>query len=169
MDAGELSYDFLRSMLLQERSQNNLEQISEDFFDRISSFVELQERILGESFSLEQSRVLENSRKIILELKQTRLRKILFKGLKDFETNAINSTGLAREEKDFYRNVIALMSDYSRKSVESIVRVKILVDLPKIQSPTGVVGPFSSGETVSLDQESAQLLLEKKVAEKMVL
>jgi len=168
MEISELSYDFLRSMLLQERGQNNLSPIEDDFFDRLGGFVSTQEKILQDNFSIEQSRVVDNSRKLLGELRQTRLRKVLFKALKDFETNSINSTGLSAEEKEFYRSIISLLSDYSKKG-DSTVRLKILTDLPRIQSPSGLLGPFTTGQTVSLDVQSAQLLLERKAAERALL
>ncbi|HIH20947.1 TPA: hypothetical protein HA244_06805, partial [Candidatus Micrarchaeota archaeon] len=84
------------------------------------------------------------------------------------ETNSINSTGLSAEEKEFYRSIISLLSDYSKKG-DSTVRLKILTDLPRIQSPSGLLGPFTTGQTVSLDVQSAQLLLERKAAERALL
>ena len=165
--ATEINYEFLRMLLLQERSQNTLETVDDDFFEKISGFVQMQEKLLGDSFSMEQTRILENSKKIYGELKQTRLRKILFKALKDFETNGVNSSGLAHDEKEFYRSIVSLLGEYSRKNGAAQVRMKILADLPKIQIPGGsVIGPFAAGEMVSMDGNSAQMLLERKAAEK---
>jgi len=172
MEAVELSaldYDSLRTILLQERSQSSLEPLKEDFFDQCSNFVDLQERLLKEKFSLEQAKILENSKKMVGELRQVRLRKILFKSLKDFETNAINSSGLTADEKEFYRSAVSLVAEYAKKSGgKTQSKLRILVDLPKIQTPTGeTCGPFSAGQTAVLGEEAAELLLQKKVAEKI--
>jgi len=164
-----VNYDFLRNMLSQERSQSNLEQVKEDFFDQCTSFVKIQEGVLKENFSLEQARVLENSRKIVGELKDIRIRKILFKAFRDLEANAVNSTGLAGGEKEFYRSVISLLSQYKQKSIgEDKVKIRILSDLPEMQMPDGgSFGPFASGQTASLSPSMADLLLQKNAAEKI--
>lgn len=167
VEANHVNFDSLRNMLLAERSQNSLERVKEDFFDQCTAFVSLQEGFLGESFSLEQARVVENSKKIIGELKDVRLRKILFKALKDFEGSSINSSGLAAGEKELYSSLVSLLSLYNKKEEKAQVKVRVLSDLPKIQAPDGMAyGPFSAGETVRLKQEIADLLLEKKIAEK---
>ena len=168
MEFAELSYDSLRSLLLQERSQTILEPVSEDFFEKFDSYLQIQEKILRESFSIEQARVVDNSKKVFSEIKQMRLRKILFKALKDFESNAINSSGLTGQEKEFYRNTVSLLNAYNKKSDEPLlVRLKILVDLPKIQTPSaGVIGPFSAGQVVGMEMNTAQMLIERKAAEK---
>lgn len=172
MEAVEINYvnyDFLRNTLSLERSQSSLEQVKEDFFSQCEGFLKAQEGILKEGFSLEQARVVENSRKIVGELKDVRLRKILFKAFRDLEAGAVNSSGLAAEEKEFYRSLLSLLSKYRQKSfVEEKVKMKVAVDLPEMQSPDGsAFGPFVQGQIVSLSPALAELLLQKNVAEKI--
>jgi len=169
VEANYVNYDFLRNLLSQERSQSGLEQLKEDFFLLCSSFVGVQEGVLKESFSLEQARVLENSRKIVGELKDVRLRKILFKAFRDLDANAVNSSGLAKEEKEFYRSILSLLSQYKQKALgEEKIKVKLLMDLPEMQSPDGVAfGPFQRGAVATLSPATADLLLQKSAAEKI--
>jgi len=170
VEANYVNYDFLRNLLSLERSQSGLELVKEDFFLHCGSFVAIQEGVLKESFSLEQARVLENSRKIMGELKDVRLRKILFKAFRDLEANAVNSSGLAKEEKEFYRSVLSLLSQYKQKGspAEEKVKVKILVDLPEMQSPDGgAFGPFQRGAVAALSPATADLLAQKNAAEKI--
>ncbi len=169
VDLNYVNYDLLRNMLSSERSQNQLEPLNEDFFGKCEGFVGVQEKILKDNFSMEQARVLENSKKIVGELKDLRLRKILFKSLRDLETGAINSSGLAVEEKEFYRSLVSMLSEYKRKQEKKeMVQLKVLVDLPKLQAPDGSeFGPFSAGEAVSIGIEAAELLLRKNAAEKI--
>lgn len=164
-----VNYDFLRNMLSSERSQSPLEQVKEDFFSQCSGFLKLQEAALQQGFSVEQARVLDNSKKIVAELKDIRLRKILFKAFRDLEAGTVNSSGLSSEEKDFYRSVLSLLSQYKQKGfVEEKVKVRILADLPEMQSPEGgAFGPFSSGQIAALDKAFAELLLQKNAAEKI--
>lgn len=169
VEANYVNYDFLRSILTQERSQSGLESVKEDFFEQCSSFVGMQEGALKSDFSIELARTVENSRKIVGELKDIRIRKILFKAFRDLEAGAVNSSGLAAEEREFYRSVISLLSRYKQKSLaEEKVSVRILADLPEMQLPDGgFFGPFSAGQTASLLPSVADLLLQKNAAEKI--
>ncbi|MFH1056555.1 MAG: hypothetical protein V1717_02025 [Candidatus Micrarchaeota archaeon] len=165
--SGSLNYEFLRNLLSQERSQNPLSSVKEDFFDECERFLQSQERLLREDFSMEKTRVFENSKKIVLELRDVRLRKLLFKAWKDFESSSVNSSGLAFTEKEFYRSLISLLNDFKARGEKDEVKIKILVDLPKLQAPDGsALGPFTAGQIVNLGQQAAELLLQKNAAEK---
>ncbi|MEM4254824.1 MAG: hypothetical protein QXR53_00645 [Candidatus Norongarragalinales archaeon] len=167
-EANYVNYDFLRSVLSSERSQSGLEQVKEDFFLQCAGFLKVQEDGLRENFSIEQAKVLENSRKIVAEVKDIRLRKILFKAFKDLEAGTVNSSGLSSEEKEFYRSVLSLLSSYKQDKRIEGVKVKVLVDLPEMQSPEGgSFGPFSVGQIASLNPLFAELLLQKNVVEKL--
>ncbi|HLC38487.1 MAG TPA: hypothetical protein VJI71_03475 [Candidatus Norongarragalinales archaeon] len=169
----ELNYDFLRGVLIQERQNGGLSALDDSFYSKCDDFLKNQDVFLKNSFSLEGARVLENSRKIVNELREARMRKILFKALRDLEANAINSSGLASEEKDFYRSIVSLLNSYKTSvsqqnasvSASQGVSVRILADLPKMEMADGTEsGPFSSGEIVALDESVAGLLLERKAA-----
>lgn len=174
-NVAELNYGFLRGVLIQERQNGSLSALDDSFYSKCDEFLKTQESSLKNSFSLEGARVLENSKKIIGELKEARMRKILFKALRDLEANAVNSSGLSSEEKEFYRSIVSLLNSYKtsapvREAVAASggVAVKILVDLPKMELPGGVEsGPFSSGEIVELEESVAGLLLERKAAARL--
>lgn len=167
----EFNYDFLRGVLINERQNSGrLGDLDESFYSKCSEFLNLQENALKNDFTLDGAKVLENSKRLVQELRDARMRKILLKALRDFEANSINSSGLASEEKEFYRSIVSLVSGYKgAKTVEKKeaqgVSLRILADLPKMEMPGGIeAGPFSAGDVVRVDAQAADFLLERKAA-----
>lgn len=185
----EVSYEALRKVQLQEKQSSALSKLEEDFFQQYFKWLDSQCSKLKESFSLESIRLHENASKILSELVERRQQKILFKAFNDFRAgefeNPLLVEGLCKEEKELYYRLIKLFTEYKASLVaksecpveetplaktgtkEGFVKIRLLKDLQEFVGLDSVsYGPFSKNEVIEIKKEIADILLNKKAAEK---
>ncbi|MBI4406527.1 hypothetical protein HY571_01285 [Candidatus Micrarchaeota archaeon] len=169
----ETSFEELRKVHLEERHSPLLCAIPENFYDAYLSYLDVCSQHLEKDFSIEKARVFENTRRVFIELVRLRCQKVILKTFKDVRTGAITSDDLARQEKDLHRDLLRYFKEYENRfskfepvpiKEQSSVKVEILADLPEFVSPGGqTLGPLSKGQLIAVDQETAGLLLAKKI------
>ena len=168
----EVGYDALRKVQLQERNFASLSKIEDDFYDRYVSFLKELRLRLEKEFSLESAKALENSQRVLKDVFEQRKHKLFFKAFRDLKNNAVDSTGLARQEKELYNSLITLLNAFdsllSEKPVSAdlpkkTVSVEFLVDLPEIASvdSNNPMGPFQKGQQFDLSEKQASLLAKR--------
>lgn len=173
----ELSYEALRKVQMLEKKSMALSVLEEDFFSAYGEFLKKQEESLKLEFSMEKARVYDNAKSVLNEVIEQRVQKLLLKVLKDYRTGMMNTEGLAREEKELYKEVYKIIQDWTtrfkalqtintdkKKEESGLIRLKILMPLPEFVSASGnTLGPFSEGMVVELKQEDAGVLLKRGI------
>ncbi|HEV8289552.1 MAG TPA: hypothetical protein VGQ00_01200 [Candidatus Norongarragalinales archaeon] len=183
----ELSYEALRKVHLQEKHYAVLAPIDEEFYKGYEGFLQKQSDNLKQKFSLEEVKVYENTIKTLQNVVELREQKIMLKAVLDLRAGQINSSALAAEEKDLYIAIIKLLREYEDgisktlsssktsptsavqpKNVQELVNVRILADLPEFVTADGKTrGPFTAQQEISLDKQTAELLIRKQAAENL--
>lgn len=177
--AMELGYDALRKVQIQERNYSSLSKVEDDFFDKYNAYSrELRSR-LEKSFSIEAAKALENTERVLRDVFEQRKQKIFFKALRDVKNESIDSTGLARQEKQLYTSIITLLKSFDsvlfqpeRQETTQMpakpnsVEVEMLVDLPEIASVDSgsPIGPFKKGQKAEMSERQASLLAKRGAA-----
>ncbi len=181
----EVSFEALRRVQLAEKSSPALSPLEEDFYEAYRKLVEGLHEKLSANFSLEAANAYESTRKILVDLARRREQKIMMRAMHDFESGRVGGEGLALEEKELYTSLIKLISVYqpwlkgegqAAKAAESapldapagLVKLRLLVDVPRFVGIKGPVGPLQAGSVTQLSGEDAQLLMGQNAAEKTV-
>lgn len=174
----ELSYEELRRIQGRERNSQMLQELSEDFYARVDELISKKNRELKESFSLSEAKEFENVIKIVGEIYARREQKIALKAIRTARTGE-SVPGLAREERAMFDSMVKLLKENEDK-FESLlkrkeeikedgkIKVKFLIDMPEFfGSDNKNYGPFKKGETATLPEKEAMLLLKRSSAEKV--
>ncbi|MCC7575137.1 hypothetical protein KO361_06105 [Candidatus Woesearchaeota archaeon] len=140
---------------------------------------------------------LKNIKKILKELYELREKKIINLATSKVRTssNLIDTSKLLEKEKELYEEACTLLSKYKQDILEKItqtqeqeytheetkkpepstqekkpekIKIKIIHDLPRFLGiDKEIYGPYTKGQEIEITQETAQLLLDKKRAEKI--
>ncbi len=173
----ETSFEALRKIQLLEKNYASLSELGDDFFEKYRVLLlEMRER-LRKDFSIEAASSFDGMQRLLSDVMRRREQKLFLKALRDFRTGAVDSKGLALEEKQVYAEVIRLLKSYEEKQTiqfnvshpradakPSSVEVTFLVDLPAFVGASGSLGPFSTNQKASLPPDDARLLIEQGVA-----
>ena len=169
----EVGYDALRKVQLQERNFASLAKIEDDFYDTYGVFLKDLRAKLEAGFSLESAKALENSERVLKDIFEQRKHKIFFKAFRDLKNSSVDSSGLARQEKELYNALITLLKSFdsllyqeARALIPKKVLVEFLVDLPEIAGvdSDSPIGPFQKGQKAELSEKQASLLAKRGAA-----
>ncbi len=166
-----LTYETLRKIVQEERASNSLTRLPEDFFEAVKVYLEKKAKI---SESKDDVWELESARRTLQDLLEIRDRKIVTAALY-FERSGVVPDNITPEEKEFFDAFVKNIKEFKtmRKNIlegkpEKKELVAVLDDVPRF---VGVnmkeYGPFRKGDVVTLPEENAKLLLEKKQARKI--
>jgi len=174
MDA---SFEDLRRVQLLERNSPGLTQVSSDFYSAYREFLRSQKSRLEADYSSEGAATLKNCEKLLREVFKRRQRKLFIKALSDFQSGAVDSEGLAEEEKGLYTSAVKILVEQEsafdsifalqrkdKRAGETLVEVTIVADLPQFVGSAGPLGPFSASQKVRLSARDARTLVEQGVA-----
>ncbi len=178
-------YNELYEAWKQELDNNELEKVPSDFYSRLADYLR---RLKTESRMLDKKTVkarllnveMQNVKRMIHELIQTRYRKLVNKAIKD---EKIPSDFLTIEEKKIYTGLQPLAEAYQRLT-ENILRgrapklsveqkpgkvvLRFLKDVPAIVGvDLGTYGPFKVEDVASLPSENSKVLVKQGLAEKV--
>jgi len=165
-----LSYSYLREIQKKELESGALVQLGDDFYSKVSDFIEQKKKDAMESKSIISIREYENTTKIILAIQGRREEKILLMALR----NEKSDIGLTKEEKKMFADVRETLSGY-RGSVGEITNVsekKSTMKKVKMNdhvseykgTDNNVYGPFSKDNEYIIPREEAEWLVKEKMA-----
>lgn len=180
-----IDYSLLRRIQAKERSGEELAVLSGDFPDKAREFVRACSEKLEKNFDLVGAREFENSLKILRDINDRRMHKILLKALRARKGAEEETAGLTGEEQKFFQNVVELLRQ-NEERFENILskkmqavkeeatlitraqghELKFVLDIPCfVGIDLNNYGPFKAGERAVLPESEAELLLKKKLAE----
>jgi DNA replication initiation complex subunit (GINS family) len=149
-----LSYQELLKLRAQEKMNNELQPLPQDFFSQLK---ELLKSLTGKE--------LENTKKLANEIIQLRKSKI-------FIYLSLNKTpeNLNEKEKEFYKNITKELENYEKQissifeEKERMKKIEILKDIPKIVLGEKEFGPCKKGDVLEVEEEVGELLVKKGIA-----
>lgn len=164
-----LTYETLRKILQEERAANKLVSLSGDFFESVKSYLEKKSQI---SKGKEDAWELDSARRTLQELLEVRERKVLVAAL-SFVGSGLEPGDLIPEEKELFERVVQNIKDFQSKRrifLEGKPEKKLVVAvLDSVSEFVGTnlktYGPFKKGDVVSVPEDNAKVLIEKKLAQ----
>jgi DNA replication initiation complex subunit (GINS family) len=180
----ETIYDILRI----EKSRNELQKLDNDFFQKVSRYMEEKNLILNslkqkeaELEAKKTERQLDSFKKMLQELYEKRERKILELALFCSRTGKkspeINNT--LDEERELFENTLNTLNVSKKKilpklngkkteTFKNTILIRFLHSMPKFVTPEEhIFGPFEAEDVANLPKEVADLLILKNRAEEI--
>lgn len=131
MENINITYDILFDVLRYEKTREELQPLDPEFFNHLVEYIQGKEQILLNSQTpvseRELTRIqLNNIRKIIIELIERREKKIMNLAIYRVKTGSemINTTGLLKEEKPLFENLVKLLHAQKNSLTDNILNAK---------------------------------------------
>ena len=153
----EITPEVIFSKLQAERKTGELLPLPADFYEQIDKEIES----LKKKSSLDNKQYLENFIKLVNQLKERRIQKVLIY----LAYNKQLPQPIPRSEENLFKRIKAIMSEET-KSVQA-KRIKINLDIPEIITPEGnKIGPFSKDQIIEIDDnKEIEYILQNKIGE----
>jgi len=180
-----LDYDELRKIYRLEKNSARLAEVDEDFFDSLSEFFEQQKKDYLQSLTDIQSskaRSFSNLKKIILEIFNTREKKILNKALVASRTGELETSRMASQETETLKQLMLVLNRHqqmldgvfgtkpgkpARQAGSDRVVVSMTQNVPAFMgADMKEYGPFEKDKKATVPEKIASLLISRKLAEK---
>ena len=179
----------VKRMYRLEKNKADLFPVEDDFYDSLNDFLkEEKQRYLHslQELNADQAKDFSNLKRLVEEMYDLREKKIVSRALMTVRTGDVDLTGMASVEKNLFNHLLdalqkqrlvcckswlngnaVLNANEPPAIVLNTFSIRILRDLPSfVAGDMRQYGPFSVGQTVSLPEKIAQMLLNKQVAEK---
>ncbi|MCK4319908.1 DNA replication complex GINS family protein [Candidatus Micrarchaeota archaeon] len=164
-----LNYAKLRELQRKEASSAEISTLEPNFYEEIKKVLEEKKikAMVGESLLV--IKEYENIKKILVDIEEKRIEKIVFMAMKGKQS----SESLSREESTFLAEVYEViwknkkrMNSFWTEKKENIKRIKILKDITAYKGSDGkIYGPYVGDQLVELPEEEAAILLKDNLAE----
>ncbi len=182
---GDFTYEHLFDVVQRERKREELQQLQEDFYAQANGYVSSQTHILRSfdvlSDGAEKVRQqLHNAKKLLKELYDRREKKILLLALNKAKTNSniIDTSALLPQEHALFEQIVSLLGSARVDCMATPaasppppapkegVSVRITGDVPKFMGADQTTfGPYKQGDTATLPERIAEILVKKGRAE----
>jgi DNA replication initiation complex subunit (GINS family) len=181
-DDYELDFDELRKIYRQEKNSSRLYNLNNDFYKALKKFISQEKKLYLEaleSMSQQELKKFENLKKMVLKIRELRLKKSLNLCLIYSRTNEVKEDNLVDFESDFVKGVLKLMEkqvEYTnnlfgvKKKKENVtqklIKAKVLQSIPAfIGTDMKEYDPFEKGDTCEIPKEVYDILSSKQIVE----
>ena len=187
-----ITHEAIYEILVKEKARQDLQKIDPEFFNQLSKYLEEKELILKsqkekDSFP-EEIKKTEKQLKTITQLSneitERRKRKILDLALLNSRTpTAIKEKNLLQNEEILYDSILATLKQFSINNSKeeetkvlknedsesnSTTLVRFIHSVPRfVGTDNNIYGPFIKEDVANLPEKTAQILINKKRAEKI--
>ncbi len=164
-----LNYAKLRELQRKEASSAEISTLEPNFYEEIKKVIEEKKIKAMKGESLLAIKEYENIKKILLDIEEKRIEKIVFMAMRGKQS----SEGLSRGENTFLAEISEViwknkkkMNSFWTEKKENIKRIKILKDITAYKGSDGeIYGPYVGDQLVELPEEEATILLKDNLAE----
>ena len=192
-----ITYETLYEILRRERTRQELQELEQDFFNKIVKYLKEKTAILEsqkqkDSIFQEETKKtekqLENIKKILKELYERRELKIIHLAVSSSRTKTNNKLNLLPEEQILYNNIKTTLNQSRSKILERLVQgelpkeepkpiksnenelklIRFIKHVPKfVGTDNNNYGPFEPEMVANLPLKITELLINKERAEKI--
>lgn len=187
-----ITHEALYDILIKEKTRQEIQKIDPEFFQQLSSYLEEKELILKSqkeknSFPEEIKKTekqLKTISQISNEIIERRKRKVLDLALLNSRASeAVKVKNLLQNEEELYGSILSTLKQFSMDKKESdeakvlknedsennsTTLVRFIHSVPRfVGTDTNIYGPFIKEDLANLPEKTAQVLINKKRAEKI--
>lgn len=183
-----MNYDDLRRIYRLEKNTSKLVRVEKNFFSELKEFIENERKSYLESLKegeFSKAKDFINLKKLVQEILSLREKKLLNTALISSRTNEFFDSNLTDEELKTLKKIVQILEEHKaafnqifseQKKPEkktqgkdlNKVSLRILKEVPSfIGIDMKEYGPFSAEQTIELPLKTAELLVERKLAERI--
>ncbi len=183
-DNYELDFDELRKIYRHETKSARLYNLDVDFYKALKKFLSQEKKKYLEALETMSQidlKKFENLKKMVLKIREQRLKKCLNICLIYSRTNELKEDNLVDFEVDFVKNVLKLMEkqvEYtnslfgikkkSEKNNSDLIKTKVLQSIPAfIGTDMKEYGPFEENDVCEIPKDVYNILVSKKIVEEV--
>ncbi len=165
-----ITFEALRRLFNEEKNSHALQQLPENFFSEVRSYLEKKSALAEGEDKLEVS----TAKETLEELLNIRERKIVNMAIYAARSGAMPE-GLESHEKELFDRVFETLKNYQEQkkkllaaSRERLLQIAVSTDIPRfVGMDMRNYGPYRSGDIASLPEENAKVLIEKGAAQEL--
>ncbi len=167
-----ITFELIRKIQREEQRLPKLARLPENFFDAIAAYLD-HKRSLVSNDDRKEFLEIKGVERLVEDIVNRRERKILNAAIINVRTR-ITPENLTQEEKIFYSSLVGLIRGRRDGMLKSIIAgekkepslIIFKEDVPEfIGSDMKTYGPFKKGDTASLPEDNAKVLMEKDAIE----
>ncbi len=189
-----LTFDELFDVVRLEKSRDALQELPENFYERLKLFIQDKKRFLElkmrqlSTFNQEEiekeKRNFENVKRLVNDLYSIRERKIMQLAAYFAITNSdlIDKSAMLPFEQELFNKTVKILREYREKELlpilngevkqeekeeEKEITVRIKEEIPQFIANNTVYGPFHPEDILDLPREIAEILIKKEKAERI--
>ncbi|MBD3312236.1 hypothetical protein GF352_02150 [archaeon] len=186
-----LTYDELRMVEREERDNNKLTELDDEFLNRYKAYIADKQRVLDKSddniiakkVKERTKQELFNARKSFKNIFEYRARKVFDQVMVDLRMGVSPEfKGLLSSEQEVYSSVRKLLKKHFNQLVKAKLKkddaspeikddnllVRFVKDFPEFAWKDLTLGPFKSEDVANLPREAVKLLLQKEVVKEVL-
>jgi DNA replication factor GINS len=168
-----LTYETIRKIFEDEKMSQGLTRLPEDFFEEVKKYLEKKSKLVRTESDRWELDSIKRRLRTIFEMRE---RKIINAALSYVRSGEIPQN-MIPEEKKFFDSVVENIKKFQREREERFeekkekkLMVTILSEVPAfVGTNLQNYGPFKRGDITTLPEPNANLLIEKRVAERIEL
>jgi DNA replication initiation complex subunit (GINS family) len=166
---GMITYETLRRIEHEEREQNKLSKLPENFLRKVSEYLEKKEAIAGEGGAQTEYKAKWQTFRNIIQMRE---RKIVNFTLSCARSGAIPDD-MTPEERELFDSIVRDLLDFEGKRQKLMsgerVEMETVAFLQDVSEFVGIdmanYGPYKSGDIATVPKENAKVLAEKGAGE----
>lgn len=170
-----ITFEFIREIQREEQRNTSLTKISEDFYDKVKSYVREKKKLVQKKKDKAMATELRNIQRILEDIFNRRETKIMNHAIITARTGVMPQN-LIGSEKEFFEAMLEflknqrgrLLEESVKKVEEEYVKVELLEDtLEFLGIDLKKYGPYNKGDIVTLPKDNAELFIKAKKVKKL--
>ncbi len=162
-----ITFELIRKIQREERDSPQLTKLPENFFEKVSAYLEQKKKMEDRKASLE----VKNVERLVENIFDLRERKILNQAIITVRTK-IPPQNLTQEEEKFFEEVVKILKERREKffglKKEKKKMVRFKEDVPEFVGMDGeTYGPFKKGEEGEIPIENFEILVKRGLVEEI--
>jgi len=163
-----LSYEALRKMVNEEKTNQKMIELPDGFFEEVTTYLENKRRM---SETKEDSWEYDSAKRLLQDLLDKRESKIVNLALFHIRSGA-DPGKLGKEEREFFDYIVSGIRSFRKNMKESVegemepmLTIGFLADAPEfVGMDERNYGPFRKGDVVNIPKDNANLFVTKGLA-----
>ncbi|MHA1859564.1 MAG: DNA replication complex subunit Gins51 [Candidatus Asgardarchaeia archaeon] len=164
-------YDELRKVQIEERKSATIVNLPPDFYRKINAYIKKIRDELVKKWDPVKARELENTLKVLGEIKKRRAEKILILAFNQVFNGIDEEVSLTDEEKTLLNRAVGVVRSFKEDSEKvekekNTLKIRALKSMPSFKGMDGEeYGPFREGEIYEVPPKEGEVLIKGGMAE----
>lgn len=173
MSEDTITYEFIREIHRQEQRDPKLSRLPDDFLDKVNTYIEQKEKLLGTKKDKQISQEIDNAKRLLESIFNRRETKIINHAILTSRTD-IPIENLTKEEEELFYSMVDQLKERRGKALNLLFKrskeeekpennldleeIEFTEDIPEFAGiDSKNYGPYKKGEKAKIPKENAEL------------